>query len=84
MTFAEKVRAYLDSHGLFEDCINDILALQKEKTPEMENRWSDKIEDYPASMQAAILVRTDGYAAEWMEKNQPQHFMLPFFKGEIK
>jgi hypothetical protein len=81
MTFAEKMKALMVEHGMWEDdtqTVMDIVTANTENS--MYGRWNDEIDDYPPQMIPAVWLGVKYAAYQWLDANKPNAWYKPVFK----
>lgn len=84
MNWKDWTIAQLVSLGMFQDDAEAVFALIEadESNAAMKGRWSDKVDDYGPSMQAACLIAAKATALKWIEEHQPDAWYKPMFGGK--
>lgn len=86
MTFSEWIHNYLDSDlMLFSDSIKGITQAFKESpvNKAMTERWEDNVQGYPEVLFKAMKLHLDTIALEWLQVNQPQHFIIRYLQERL-
>lgn len=76
MTIRQKIANNLVQHGLWEKEAETVLAKLAEGHPEMEGRWNESTEMYPAALLAALWMAAKVLAIDYLKETTPTHFAL--------
>jgi hypothetical protein len=85
MTFYEFFEDKLYNCGMFKDQCKEVLKLAMEDNvlnDTMDNRWNDKISDYPEFLLAIIWLSIKDAALKYIEENCPEAWFKPIFQKE--
>lgn len=78
-TFEGRIKQQLTSRGMFEPQADAVLAVLKDRHPEMSGRWGDPITDYPGALYGVIWLSAREEAVKWIDANLPKAWYRPLF-----
>lgn len=81
-TIREYLSTYLFNNGMFENQCEEVLQLAEKHDifkGTMDNRWNDKIDDYPPMAMTTLKISLNRVALEYIEDKCPEAWFKPLF-----
>lgn len=83
MTFEEKIKDLLVSHGMFESQAEKVIAEAKtdDVLDSFKSRWNETLDAYPEVMLNVVWTGVKSVALKWIDSNIPQAWYRDVFTG---